>query len=246
MTFRLIPKKPISFYFQPNRKKRALVNSGTSLPSVCLGEDFIVQSETVDYLGARLDGSLSWDHHIEKLSAILSSNNFVLRNISILNNIHLSRTVYFSLIESHIRYSIMFWGLSSKQNLDKIFLIQKRSIRSILRLKPSDSCFDHFAVLGIMTVPSLYMYEVISYIVDHKFFPAHTHSYNTRNRQLNPSVQHRLKIFEQKPEYIGLKLFSKLPENLQILKDKPKTFKAKLKEFLIEKRYYEVPYYNAG
>jgi hypothetical protein len=104
------------------------------------------------------------------------------------NNIQLSKIVYFSLIESHIRYSIMFWGLSSKNNLKKIFIIQKRSIRSILRLRPTDSCYDHFLALGIMTVPSLYLYEVISYVVDHKLLPV-SHSYNTRNRHLNPPVQ---------------------------------------------------------
>jgi hypothetical protein len=55
--------------------------------------------------------------------------NFILRNLASLNNIGLSRTVYFSLIESNIRYSIILWGLSSKKNLKKTFTLQKRAIR---------------------------------------------------------------------------------------------------------------------
>jgi hypothetical protein len=87
----------------------------------------------------------------------------------------------------------MFWGLSSKNNLKEIFVIQKRSIRSILRLRPTDFCYDHFLALGIMTVPSLYLYEIISYVVDHKLLPAHTQSQSQKLFiQKNRSQQNRM------------------------------------------------------
>lgn len=235
------PSKTNFIIFSTEQKRRVIEQRGVQLPSVLIGDELTEQSDTADYLGARLDGGLRWDEHVTRLATVLSKNNFVLRNIASLNNLRLSKIVYFSLIESHIRYSIVLWGLSSKKNLNKIFLIQKRSIRSILRLKPSDSCFEHFLNLNILTVPSLYMYETLSYIVDLKLFPAYTHHYNTRNRHLNPSVQHKLKVYEQKPEYVGIKLFSKLPENLKSLKDRPQKFKDELKKHLIEKRYYEIP-----
>jgi len=145
-------------------KRRNLINkSGTTLPSVILDEEIIDEALYVDYLGVRLDGGLRWNDHVDKLSKQLASNIFVLKNISSLNNIPLSKVVYFGLFESLVRHSIILWGSSSKNNLNRISLLQKRAVRCILKLKPAESCSDHYKNLQIVSVPSLCMYEVISY-----------------------------------------------------------------------------------
>ena len=73
----------------------------------------------------------------------------------------------------------------------------------------TELCKIHFKELGLLTVPSIYMFEVISYVKEH-LVKAHQHSYNTRNRNFNPSISHKLKMFENKSEYIGLKLLSQI------------------------------------
>jgi hypothetical protein len=188
----------------------------------------------------RLDDSLRWSEHIDKLAAILTSNVFVIRNLAVYNNLNLCKLVYYSLLESYIRYSIVLWGLSSKLNLNRIFIIQKKAIRSICRLKPSESCREKFRELQILTVPSLYIFETIMYVKENNLIQAHHHSHFTRNRNVNPSIQHNLKLFESKPSYTGVKYFSQLPS---MIKDTVKinSFKKKLKLHLIEKCYYELP-----
>jgi len=237
---KLNPSKTSYIFFSTAQKQNFLQKKGENTPAVCINDEFIEQTDTVDYLGVRLDGNLTWGDQVDKLATILSRNIFVLRNIALLRNLHLSKLVYFSLIESHIRYSVVLWGSSSKQNLERIFKIQKRAIRSMLGLKPTDSCTQHFQDLKILTVPSLYILEVISYVKDFNLIPPHYHNHNTRNKNLNPSMQHRLKIYETKPEYMGLKLFSKLPLDLKKITS-PKRFKIALKDFLIHQCYYQIP-----
>jgi hypothetical protein len=188
----------------------------------------------------RLDGGLRWGDQIESLASTLSKNVFVLRNVASLNNIKLSKMVYHSLFESYIRYSIVLWGNSSKQNLNKIFIIQKRAIRCMMGLKQTDSCVLHFQNLEILTVPSLFMYETILYVIDNSLVTSHSHRYNTRNRSINPSTHHNLKLFEQKPGYIGLKFFAMLPSELRDFSN-ISSFKNNLKAYLIQKCYYELP-----
>jgi hypothetical protein len=190
----------------------------------------------------RWNDRLRWNNHVDKLAEQISSNIFVVKNISSLNNLSVSKLVYYGLIESLIRYSIILWGLSSKANLNRIFTLQKRAIRCILRLKPTESCFPHFKNLGILTVPCIYMFEVISYVKDQKLVKAHQHTHNTRNRNFNPSQVHNLKLFECKPEYIGLKLLSQLPPELKQIDD-PKKFKVELKKHLINQCLYQLPHY---
>jgi len=113
-----------------DQKRNRLIRSNTDFPSVIVNETIIEETTNVDYLGVRLDGGLRWGDHVDKLAKQISSNIFVLKNISSLNNLSLSKLVYYGLIESLIRYSIILWGLSSKDNLNRILTLQKRAVRS--------------------------------------------------------------------------------------------------------------------
>jgi hypothetical protein len=193
-----------------------------------------------DYLGVRLDGGLRWSEHVNKLASTLASSIYVLRNLSVYGNLELCKLVYFNLIESHLRYSIVLWGLSSKANLNRIFVLQKKAIRCICRLRPRDTCKDKFKELQILTVPSLFIFEVIMYVKLNNLIQPHNHRYNTRNYNINPSVQHNLKIFETQPSYVGIKYFSKLPPVIKETLD-INNFKKRLESYLIEECYYGLP-----
>lgn len=234
------PQKTQSIVFMTDQKRNNLARAGTDLPAVVLNEDSIAESEYVSYLGVRMDGGLRWTEHIAGLAKQLSSGIFVLKNISSLNNLSLSMLVYYSLFESLIRYSIILWGHSSSLNLNRIFRLQKRAVRTILKLKPTVSCLDHFKKLNILTVPSIYMFETIVYVKEQNLVRAHQHSYNTRNRNFNPSTQHNLRLFECKPEYIGLKLLTKIPNEIAQINDLNK-FKKELKSHLLNQCFYQIP-----
>jgi hypothetical protein len=240
LKLKINPQKTQVVHFGTRQRLEGSIGQSALSPQVVLDDELIAESLTVDYLGVRLDGHLSWNDQIEKLSLTLSRNLFVLRNVARLENVTLSKMVYHSMLESHIRYSIVLWGSSSKTNLNKIFCIQKRAIRVILKLRADDSCVEHFKELDILTVPSLFFFETVSYVREQNLIAPHAHTYDTRNRNINPSVQHKLKLFEQKPSYIGLKLYSFLPTEIKDITC-IKKFKLKLKQHLIQKCYYDLP-----
>ena len=78
------------------------------------------------------------------------------------------------------------------------------------------------------------------YVKEQNLVKAHQHKYNTRNRNLNPSVAHNLKLFECKPEYIGLKLLAQLPHYFSQI-DNLNKFKTELKKYLIDQCFYQLP-----
>jgi hypothetical protein len=55
-------------------------------------------------------------------------------------------------------------------------------------------------------------------------------------------MQHNLKLFviNTKPCYVGRKLFQQLPTSLTEIQDL-NIFRNKLKQYLIDKRYYDLP-----
>lgn len=221
--------------------------SNFNSPNLMIGDEFIEEVEVADFLGVKLDQNLNWNQQICKISNKLASGLFVLRNIAKFKNIYLSKLIYHSLIESHINYSIVLWGAHSKTHLNKIFALQKRAIRLIKGLPPRSHCSNSFIELNIVTVPGLYIYECISYFIEHCFSNRIklTHVYDTRFKNNRTAIQHNLKLFEEKPSFMGEKFFFKLPKEIKDLYDSEnqaslKKFKVSLKLYLIENCFYNI------
>jgi hypothetical protein len=215
-------------------------NSTSALESnVFIGEDRLNPADSVDFLGVKLDGCLTWSDHIEKLEKKLSSGLFVLRRTSKLKNCNLSRLVYLSLMESHITYSIALWG-GFKTHLEKVFVMQKKAVRAIYGLPPWGHCGDLFLDLGILTVPCLYVFETIMYVKSQNLTThgQRIHDHNTRHKS-HFSEYHRLALFQKKPLYIGLKYLQSMPKfvtEIVIIKK----FRSALKNYLLNHNFYDV------
>ena len=80
------------------------------------------------FLGLYLDKELNWSVHLHKLCNKLSSSLFALRIVKNKLEANSLIQVYYAIFESHIRYGIIFWGNSSKTNVNKILLIQKKTV----------------------------------------------------------------------------------------------------------------------
>jgi len=65
------------------------------------------------------------------------------------------------------------------------------------------------------------------------------HNYNTRQRSLFRTENHRLKLHETLPFQAGVKLINRLPDNIKNVHNL-RLFKIKLKQYLLNKSYYSV------
>jgi predicted membrane protein len=71
------------------------------------------------------------------------------------------RSIYFAYFHSIASYGIILWGNSSYSR--KIFTLQKRIIRIMMGAHPRTSCRELFKKLEILTVPSQYIYSLMSF-----------------------------------------------------------------------------------
>ena len=85
-------------------------------------------SSHVKYLGIFLDEHLSWKHQIRELSNKLSRANGI---IKLRHHAPKSAvlSVYYALFYSHMVYACSVWSLTSKGNLDRITILQKKCVR---------------------------------------------------------------------------------------------------------------------
>ncbi len=118
------------------------------------------------------------------------------------------------MVNSHMAYNISVYGATTKQNLDKILLQQKKALKIMFKLKQRESVKPYFPQLGILTVYSLYVYKTVLFVKKNSpLLNFNCHDYNTRqNRHVD---RHRLKFYEKKTSFIGTKFLFNLPSNIK-------------------------------
>ena len=103
---------------------------------VIVNHNNIPLTNSVKYLGVILDNKLTWQPHIEQISAKLSracGMIFKLRHYVPLSTVNL---IYYSMFHSVLQYSLINWGRASKHLLYKIKTLQNRFLRASL-FRPS-------------------------------------------------------------------------------------------------------------
>jgi len=148
---------------------------------------------------------------------------------------------YYGLIYPHFSYGIRLWGSCTKSRMDRVFRLQKKAVRIISKLQPRESCRDTFRELNLLTLPSLYILEVILYckykcsLVQGSQF----HQYETRGRNDYRLRQHRTVAVEHLPSQAGVKFLNRLPESIKNSENKNQ-LKTRLKRLLVYKVLYSV------
>lgn len=198
--------------------------------------DILVENET-KLLGITIDSDLSWTNHVNKLSKTIGSGIFVVRRLMWVGGLDIAKTAYYALVESHIRYGLCVWGGTTKQNLDRILILQKKAIRTLASLEPTESCREAFKDLGILTVICLYIHTVILYTYQQPYTRGENiHHYNTRRAKDYLLPIHHSTQYSKKPSYMGRKLYNALPESMKNLSSAK--LKKQLHDWLLERPLY--------
>lgn len=136
-------------------------------------------------------------------------------------------------------YGILLWGKAAE--IDSVFVLQKRAIRSIYNMKARDSLKERFKEINILTVASQYIYENLMYARKNVHsFPKNCdiHNYNTRNK--NKLNVPRFRLQKVNGSFMGncICFYNKLPEGVEHLP--MRKFKSFIKVNLLKKAYYTI------
>lgn len=198
----------------------------------------ITRVSSTKFLGIWIDERLCWSEHCGSLVAKLNSLCYLFRNLRGVLTVPQLITVYHAQIGSRLRYGVTFWGSSTF--MADVLVAQKRVLRCLAGLRPRESCREVFKSLGILTVVSVYVFELAVYIHKNKhkyLIHRDVHDFNTRGRD-NYYVQfRRLDVSRRSPDIMGLHVYNGLPKQLK-QHDSLNIFKRELKLFLLGKTVY--------
>lgn len=191
------------------------------------------------FLGIIIDRNLNFKDHVQYLVKKLNTLRFAFNILYNTVSMQTRRTVYFSYVQSILKYGIVTWGMSP--NFYKVFIAQKAIVRVIFGAGYRSSCRPLFRRLNILTLPCLYILEILIFVhnnlaIFENYKPKHY--YNTRNKNVFNYPVHKLKILERSPLYMGIRLYNKLPEHWKSF-GKTKFLKV-VKNCLLIKTYYSI------
>lgn len=227
-----------------NEKKTKCVKF--SLPNVRqVPTNIYVKNEKLElvpstvFLGITVDKGLQWGPHISKLANRLSSAAYAVRKIRQLTDVDTARLVYFSYFHSLMSYGILLWGHAADFN--DIFVLQKRAVRAIYKMRPRDSLREKFKEINILTLASQFIFENIMYVkknISNFKKNSDLHSVNTRNK--NKLAQTISRLHKVTNTFMGLciRFYNKVPRDIQELPYNK--FKNVIKQKLCKKAYYRV------
>lgn len=209
-----------------------------------MNDKSICQNDCVKFLGIQLDGHLSWQKHIESVLKNLASKNFAILQIRNSVDSVTLMTLYYGCVNSILSYGLLCWG--NCPGVQKVFLMQKRIIRSMFNLGYTTSCKPYFRKHGILTVYCMYILQAVCYVwknIDKLPKCSDINNYITRSSRKIYIPACRLTQVNKGPFITSCKMYNLLPKKL---KDASSfnCFKSAVRKFLIKECFYTFHEYN--
>ena len=98
-------------------------------------------TESVKYLGVKIDTNLSWQYHVNDLSVKLNRANALLFKMRKYISCKILRSIYFAIFDSYLSYCCHVWAQNCSTIQRKVIL-QKKAIR-IINFQPRNSHTSH-------------------------------------------------------------------------------------------------------
>ena len=113
----------------------------------------IEKVDSFNFLGLVLATHLKWNFHFSKVANKLTHINWILSKLEHIFSPRTLKTIYSSLIESHIIYRLVLWGT----NYDRIFKLKKNcSYYFTCTLQITHQSYILFKSLGILNIKDMY------------------------------------------------------------------------------------------
>jgi hypothetical protein len=202
---------------------------------------YITKANHIKFLGLPITETTTWKTHIDAILPKLSSACFAIRSVKPYISPQTLKAIYYAYFHAIMSYGVIFWGLSPDSV--KVLLLQKRVISIMMGCGERNSCRSLFHELGILTLPSQYIFCLLLFVVKNsKLFSLNKeiHSVNTRQQSNFHQPLTHLKKYQLGPYYMGIKLFNILPAFIKNESHNPPRFRSLLKKLLLETTLYSL------
>ncbi len=201
-----------------------------------IGNDYGTKS--FKFVGISLDELLNWNQHINNVNNKISSALYALNQVKKILPMKTLKTIYNSILQPHLQYSVITWGNAKLKDLEPLILKQKKAVRLVSKSKYNAHCEPLFSQLNILKLQDIFHLSVSSFIskflnnqLPDSFNEIFTPLNSSRVKQLRSQIP-KMKSLERFPNVTFPKIFNKLNDNIRNCTSFKST-KAKMKKSIL-------------
>ena len=215
------------------------------LPQPCVvGGSVVEATRCVKFLGVFIDHNLTFNKHVNHIAGKISKTHGVLFRVRDFLSTNILNLLYHSLVQPYLIYCIEAWFGTTQTNIHRLFVLQKKTIRTIYFLPYNDHTSLHFKANNMLRLDDLHRFRVCIYLfktlnsnfdsdlLSDLFSYSQLHSYSTRaaSKLVIPKFNRTKSQFHI--SYTGVKFWNSLPDNIVTCNSFP-LFKSRLKIYLL-------------
>ena len=115
------------------------------------------------FLGIYLNDKLNWNKHLNKKAYQISKVIGILNKVKSFLTKHLLKLIYFTLVNSHLLYGLLYWSNSKFSNKNGLVTLQKKAIRIVNGSSYLAHTEPIFKNLKILKLSDLYIMQGIKH-----------------------------------------------------------------------------------
>ena len=94
-------------------------------------------TESVKYLGVKIDTTFSWQYHVNDVSIKLNRANVLLFKMRKYVSLKILKSIYFAIFDSYLSYCCLVWA-QNRSTIQRILILQKKAVR-VINFQPRNS-----------------------------------------------------------------------------------------------------------
>lgn len=152
-------------HINPNKTKAIIFRAKNKL--VTLSNKIIFEGQEIEVvnnhkiLGVYFSSTLSWDTHVAHLCKKLSSVTGVVSRCRGVLPPQIKLLIYNTLFNSYLNYCTLVWSTTTKTNLQKLLVLQKKIVRYIANIPAMATTKDAFRSFNIIKVDNIYEFRLL-------------------------------------------------------------------------------------
>lgn len=229
--------KKTNYIFFQNRSKHE------TFPDLKLNGHVLLQSQSTKFLGVLIDDHINWNKQIDYICDKICRTCGVLYKIKRFLTDEAMRSLYFTLVYSHLIYCVSIWSFTWPSFVRKISVAQNKIIRCIMGMKKFESTKSTYQSAKILPYDyickyfsNILIYRLLTQSSVNKYF-IRTDSTQRIMRNINDIVvpKFRTTLFQNCFLHKGAEVWNELPQNLKsfIVTNSLNGFKIALKKHLL-------------
>ncbi len=124
--------------------------------------------KSVKFLGILIDENLTWNDHVSHVNKKISRALFSINQTKNILPKDCLRSLYFSLVHSHLSYGLIAWGNTTQGIMHQTNILQKRAIRIVNGAKYNSHTDPLFRASFILKLNDMFEYQLLLFMFDFK------------------------------------------------------------------------------